>query len=75
MSQSLGEFFSTVDTLYSTGRTAEIEPFLKRTMNEHRVCCGGHDQVFTAALNELGTYYRGVMPNRCRPLKKQGATF
>lgn len=60
MSQSLGEFFSTVDTLYSTGRTAEIEPFLKRTMNEHRVCCGGHDQVFTAALNELGTYYRGV---------------
>lgn len=60
MSTSLGEFFTTVDTLYSQGRTAEIEPFLKRTMNEHRVCCGGHDQVFTAALNELGTYYRGV---------------
>lgn len=60
MSQSLGEFFMTLDDLYRQGKTADIEPFLKRTMQEHRVCCGGHDQIFTAALNELGTYYRGV---------------
>lgn len=60
MTSTLGEFFTTLDSLYSTGKAHEIEPFLKRTMQEHRVCCGGHDQIFTAALNELGTYYRGV---------------
>lgn len=60
MSQSLGDFFTALDALYAQGKTSEIEPFLRRTMQEHRVCCGGHDQVFTAALNELGTYYRGV---------------
>lgn len=57
---SLTEFFKTLDGLYADGQHAEIEDFLRRTLAQHRICCGGHDAVFTAALNELGTYYRGA---------------
>ena len=60
MHHTLTDFFAALDTLYTDGKTKEIEAFLRRTMEEHRICCGGHDQIFTAALNELGTYYRGV---------------
>lgn len=60
MNHSLTDFFASLDALYTQGQTATIEPFLKRTLAEHRICCGGHDPIFTAALNELGTYYRGV---------------
>lgn len=57
---SLTDFFHTLDGLYADGRHDEIEDFLRRTLAQHRICCGGHDAVFTAALNELGTYYRGA---------------
>lgn len=60
MDHTLTDFFNSLDTLYAQGKTQEIEPFLRHTLEEHRVCCGGHDQIFTAALNELGTYYRGA---------------
>ncbi len=60
MDHTLSDFFTSLDELYRQGRTEKIEPFLRRTMEEHRICCGGHDPIFTAAVNELGTYYRGV---------------
>ena len=73
---SLTDFFHTLDGLYADGRHDEIEDFLRRTLAQHRICCGGHDAVFTAALNELGTYYRGAAAtmNRSRLLKKPAAT-
>lgn len=60
MDHSLQAFFTSLDQLYTQGKTDQIEAFLKRTLSEHRICCGSHDPIFTAALNELGTYYRGV---------------
>lgn len=60
MDHSLQDFFTSLDQLYTQGKTNQIESFLKRTLAEHRICCGGHDPIFTAALHELGTYYRGV---------------
>ncbi|GAA6390505.1 DUF4037 domain-containing protein [Megasphaera sp.] len=57
---SLSNFFSHLDKLYAEGRHDEIEDFLRHTLSKHRICCGSHDTVFIAALNELGTYYRGI---------------
>ena len=59
MREGLTEFYAALDQLYSNHETDKIEGFLRRTLNEHRICCGAHDTVFVAALNELGTYYRG----------------
>ena len=60
MREGLTEFYAALDALYSRQETDKIEGFLRRTLNEHRICCGSHDAVFVAALNELGTYYRGT---------------
>ena len=57
---SLSNFFARLDELYAAGRHDEIEDFLHRTLSRHRICCGSHDTIFIAALNELGTYYRGI---------------
>lgn len=57
---SLSNFFAHLDKLYAEGRHDEIEDFLRHTLSKHRICCGSHDTVFIAALNELGTYYRGI---------------
>lgn len=57
---SLADFFTRLDKLYADGKHDKIESFLRRTLSEHRICCGSHDAVFIAALNELGSYYRGI---------------
>lgn len=58
--RSLDSFYAGLDRLYEEKKMDEIEGYLRRAMQEHRICCGGHDMVFTAALNELGTYYRSI---------------
>lgn len=60
ISEALNIFYTGLDHLYQTGRTDEIEAYIRRTMEENRGCCGGHGILFISCLNELGSYYRGI---------------
>lgn len=52
------DFFEQLDTLYTSGRYTEIAPFITSALNEAR--SEGDTQMVIAALNELGSYYRGI---------------
>lgn len=60
ISHALNTFYQGLDHLYQTGRTNEIEAYIRSMMEENRGCCGGHGILFISCLNELGSYYRGI---------------
>lgn len=43
--RSLDSFYAGLDRLYEEKKMDEIEGYLRRAMQEHRICCGGHDMV------------------------------
>lgn len=60
ISEALNNFYQGLDNLYQTGRTGEIEAYIRKMMEANRGCCGGHGILFISCLNEMGSYYRGI---------------
>ncbi|WP_333646444.1 DUF4125 family protein [Lacrimispora sp.] len=54
------EFFEELDRKYMLGNPEEVQEFLKHTIEEHQIYGGGYNEILLAAINELGSFYRGA---------------
>ena len=57
---ALKAFFQELDLEYEKGGAREAEEFLRKTVDRYSRCAGGSEEVYIAALSELGGLYRGM---------------
>lgn len=54
----LKDFYDILDQKYQSGNPEEVREYLNRIIENHWPCCGGYNDVYLSAINELGSFYR-----------------